>query len=448
MKNKNNILFLICCIISFSCFPQAQYVINGSAYTVLNGGTAATPIYVVVDNPAINAITQPANVPFTNLSPCGTPCAASGGFVSESEFNMVKWDIGGAIGVYTVPFYYFAGSQYIPLTTAVTVAGSAAGSIKFSTYHGATWDNATYMPTSVLNMGSVSPAIVADNSAKVTDRFWILDATSYAAKPSVILSFTYVDAENAPANSITEANLRAQRWNQSSHAGAGDWDGFVYAPAGIINTATNIVSVVNAPAADFYRSWTLVDNTTPLPIELLSNEATCSDKNVVIKWATATETNNNYFTIERSIDGINFIDIGTVAGAGNSISVLNYSFTDYNSFNGISYYRLKQTDYNGDNKSFDIITADNCNASATNVNAFNNQNGNIAIIINGESTGTYTATLFDVLGKKISEKLFETAKGSNNFYMDITSINTGIYFLTLDDGMSVTSKKIFISTTK
>ncbi|MGZ4054986.1 MAG: hypothetical protein ACXVPM_08805, partial [Bacteroidia bacterium] len=400
---KKNLFIVFLLLNSIFLFSQnAQYVINGSAYTVFNGGTAATPVYLVVDNPNITAITQPLNVPFTNVSPCVTPCGGSGGFVSESEYNMVKWNIGANIGIYTVPFYYFAGSQYIPLTTTITSAGSAGGNIKFSTYHGPTYDNATYMPTGVTNMGNVTIP-VANNSAKVTDRFWILDATSYASKPNVTLSFTYVDAENTAASStITEANLGAQRWNQSAYAGAGDWDGFLYPPAGTIVTATNIVSLVNAPAADFYRSWTLVDNTTPLPIELLDEEAACSDKNVVIKWTTATEKNNDFFTIERSIDGINFTDIGTVPGAGNSTSILNYSYTDYNSFNGISYYRLKQTDYNGANKTFNMITAQNCNSSSTDVNAYNNQNGNIAIIINSESGSTYTASLYDALGKKIS----------------------------------------------
>lgn len=247
------------------------------------------------------------------------------------------------------------------------------------------------------------------------------------------------------SNSIKEANLRAQRWNQSAYAGAGDWDGFIYAPAGVANTFTNVVSGISAPAADFYRSWTLVDLSAPLPIELLSNEATCKDKNVVINWTTATETNNNYFTIQKSIDGINFTDEGTVAGAGNSTSILNYSYTDYNAFSGVSYYRLKQTDYNGDSKTFGMITAENCNSSDGNINAYNNQNGNIVFNVTTESSGTYTAILFDALGKKISSKSFEVMKGSSDFYMDITKVNTGIYFLSIDNGISYISRKIFIT---
>ena len=412
-------------------FSQARLVMDNDGYLVITNGA-----YVVLDNSNSNALTQ-----------TGT----GGRIISEGETNRLRWNVSNATGTYIVPFYdndnvpVNTPTNEIPLTVTINTAGTAgaANHIDFSTYDGPTFDNNTYRPTLVNNMGNVTvPA--ANNSAKVTDRFWIIDA-NHALKPAVTISFTYIDNENAAPNTLTEANLKAQRWNQNAYAGAGDWDGFIYAPAGVANTVTNVVSAVNAPAADFFRSWTLVDFTTPLPIELLSNEATCTDKNVVIKWTTATETNNNYFTIERSIDGINFIDIGTIAGAGNSISILNYSFTDYNSFNGISYYRLKQTDYNGDSKSFTILTAENCNSSQLNVNAFNNQAGNIAILIDSESSGTYTATLFDAQGKKITNKLLETVKGSNNFYMDITNINTGIYFLTIDNGSSITSKKIFIN---
>jgi hypothetical protein len=447
MKSLRTYILLFITVYSSSCFSQAQYVISGSVYTVLNGGTVATPIYLVVANPAINAITQPGNVAFTNLSPCGTPCSASGGFVSEGQYNMVQWNIGASLGTYTIPFYYFFGPEYIPLTATTTATGSVAGNIKFATYHGVSWDNTTYMPTSVTNMGNVTVP-TANNSAKVTDRFWIIDPVGYASKPAVTLSFTYVDAENAAPNTMVEANLRAQRWNQSAYAGAGDWDGFIYTPTGAIVTATNIVSAVIAPAADFYRSWTLVDNTTPLPIELLSNDASCDSKNVVIKWTTATETNNNFFTIEKSIDGINFTDIATIPGAGNSTGNLNYSYTDFNSFNGVGYYRLKQTDYDGTTTSFNIVTATNCNSTAVNVNAYNNQNGNIAISVNSESAGTYTATLFDALGKKIKSQLYEAVNGPNNFLMDISSINTGIYFLTIGDGVYISSQKIFVTNNK
>lgn len=88
---------------------------------------------------------------------------------------------------------------------------------------------------------------------------------------------------------------------------------------------------------------------TPLlimPIELVNFIAESQQNNTILKWTTATESNNNYFTIEKSADGINFASIGTVKGAGNSTVTKQYSFIDNQSSYGISYYRLKQTDFN------------------------------------------------------------------------------------------------------
>lgn len=85
-----------------------------------------------------------------------------------------------------------------------------------------------------------------------------------------------------------------------------------------------------------------------VPIELLSFTAfPYSAKEIKITWATATEENNDYFTIERSIDGISFLPIGTLKGAGNSSTEKKYFFIDSDPVIGISYYRLKQTDYDG-----------------------------------------------------------------------------------------------------
>ena len=405
--------------ISTFCFSQAQVVMNNDGYIVITNSA-----YLVIDNSNANALTQ-----------VGT----GGRIISEAETNRVRWVVSNATGTYTVPFYENGEAVEIPVVAIITAAGTAgaANRIDFSTYDGGS-DNATYMPTGVTNMVNVTVPS-ANNSLKVTDRFWILEA-NHAIRPAVNLSFTYVDAENAAPNTMVEVNLKAQRWNTT----VGDWDGLLYPPIGTANTATNIVSGAIAPAADFFRSWTLVDFTTPLPIELLSNAVNCDDNNVVFTWSTASETNNNFFTIERSIDGINFIAIGTILGAGNSTSVLNYSFTDYNAYSGTSYYRLKQTDFDGASEIFGMLTSENCFSNTFEINAFNDQNGNIAIVIDTDMISDYTATLFDAIGKKIGSKNLKTAEGTNTFTFDITSINSGVYFISIDNGKEKTTKKIFV----
>ena len=93
-----------------------------------------------------------------------------------------------------------------------------------------------------------------------------------------------------------------------------------------------------------------------LPIELLYFYSSHNKSNeTILIWATATETNNNFFTIEKSVDGIYFKEIGKIKGAGNSTTKLNYSLRDEEIQNGVAYYKLKQTDYNGVSVTFNEI---------------------------------------------------------------------------------------------
>lgn len=86
-----------------------------------------------------------------------------------------------------------------------------------------------------------------------------------------------------------------------------------------------------------------------LPVNLISFEASATESNsVVLNWATAGEINNSFFAIERSTDAINFETIGQVDGAGNTDDLINYRYTDTNPVAGVTYYRLKQVDTNGE----------------------------------------------------------------------------------------------------
>ena len=93
-----------------------------------------------------------------------------------------------------------------------------------------------------------------------------------------------------------------------------------------------------------------------LPIELIGFDAMITDeKTIRLRWSTAQEVNNDFFTIERSSSGVNFEEISEIPGAGNSIEELNYETYDNEPLEGISYYRLKQTDYDGKFVYFNII---------------------------------------------------------------------------------------------
>jgi len=420
MKYTFSLFFLL--TLSLSVFSQGRIVMNDDGYLVIKNSA-----FVVIDNNNANA-----------LSETGT----GGRIISENETNVVRWNISDAMGLYTLPFYDDVHGTEIPVSMNITTAGSAGASnhVDFSTYGGPNYDNLFYMPSDVLNMASAVAGTV-NNSSKVVDRFWMLDV-NHTTKPDVTLSLSYSDIEwNAPGNIITEGNLAAQRWNSDLN----DWDPLGLPPTGICNTATNVVSGISFTGSEFYKSWTLVDNTTPLPIELISNETQCSNNHLVFKWSTATETNNDYFTIEKSLDGVNFVTAGTVDGAGNSTSIKNYSFTDFNSYAGSSYYRLSQTDYNGERKTFPVVSAKDCSSYAVEVNAYNNQNGSIVIVLDAAAVNNYSAVLYDAQGNRVKAQDFESVKGNNNFKLDVSNCQLGVYFLQINNGGEQVSKKIFIN---
>ena len=84
-----------------------------------------------------------------------------------------------------------------------------------------------------------------------------------------------------------------------------------------------------------------------LPIELFDFTAQAKEAGVELHWQTITETNNDFFTLERSADGVNYSEIGWVAGQGTSREPHSYVFMDAEPLTGASYYRLRQTDFDG-----------------------------------------------------------------------------------------------------
>src|ERR1700722_15675680 len=194
MLNTLKTYLLIFVLLPVIAYSQAERLMINSGYVVLSKGIAARPTYLVIHNGATSAITRTA-----------------GGIISEAEYNMIWWDIGTNSGSYTIPFQY-SNTNYIPLTFNISVAGSGANNVRFSTFsdHGNTAncnggtgiaDNSCYRPSDVTNMfpatviASYPGAASNDNSYYAVDRFWVIYANSYgASKPNPIITFSYINA--------------------------------------------------------------------------------------------------------------------------------------------------------------------------------------------------------------------------------------------------------------
>ncbi len=101
----------------------------------------------------------------------------------------------------------------------------------------------------------------------------------------------------------------------------------------------------------------------PLFIDLKVLEAAVIDNSVVISWITLSESNSHYFTLLKSSGFNDFIPIGKVNASGYSNNELSYSFTDDQPYNGVSYYKLVETDLNGYSTEFPVISVSYTNSS-------------------------------------------------------------------------------------
>jgi hypothetical protein len=184
------------------------------------------------------------------------------------------------------------------------------------------------------------------------------------------------------------------------------------------------MGIINGP--------TIIKVEGPLPIELLSFSATYDDKKVIIKWSTASETNNNYFTVERSDDMKTWQVMGKLDGAGNSNTVQDYSFFDYGIKSGTLYYRLKQTDFDGNFAYFLPPHSVVCEYSSSKPEIVYYPNPfttDLSVDIQNISTEAATFYIFDLLGNKILEKNLDNVQSENhNFILNLSSLPTGIYF--------------------
>jgi hypothetical protein len=262
----------------------------------------------------------------------GAITRSNGYIISEttaSPYSQLKWSIGIGTGTYVFPFGKSnLATDYIPFTFNVTTGGSpAAGTVSVMTY--STPADNTPWPSGVTNLNHITGT---NNSAKVTDRFWYITLSGYTTNPYSTVTFV-----STPQEVGTITNLRAQRWNATTNK----WDP---PKSGQANPTNYSVTV---PGVNTFSPWTLSEEDAPMPIKLTSFNAMVNNNVVDLTWMTTQEINNDYFTIAKSIDEEAFEELIKIKGAGTSYESNHYKTTDISPTEGKSYYRLKQTDFDG-----------------------------------------------------------------------------------------------------
>ncbi len=192
-------------------------------------------------------------------------------------------------------------------------------------------------------------------------------------------------------------------------------------------------------------SGTIICNVpVPLPITLLSFSAERKNKAVQLNWATATEINNNFFTIERSSNGRDFEEIGKSLGAGNSNTIKTYDFIDEHPKGGISYYRIKQTDFDGE-FSYSPIAAVRYFEDDHNLIILPNPivNSGVAKLFSTQ-IGTYNFMIINQLGAILFSKKIELSEGEQVIDFDASLLSPGIYSIITSDQSGNIRKSEFV----
>lgn len=204
--------------------------------------------------------------------------------------------------------------------------------------------------------------------------------------------------------------------------------------SGTANRADEIITYTTT-----FSGAACVNCMSALPVELTAFRVSLENKAVACEWRTETELNNDFFTIERSLDGLHFEAIAYMSGAGNSTEPLHYKIYDYDPYlDVVSYYRLSQTDFNGITR---IHTIQSIKPNRTNELTIYPNPSNGTIQITGDHKTLLTSRLFDTSGREII--LNESSTESNQ--ITVSSLPVGVYTLVYFDHENSVSERIVVT---
>ena len=222
-----------------------------------------------------------------------------------------------------------------------------------------------------------------------------------------------------------------------AHLTGGKWELVnIASRSGLPESGSITTEVVNSYSPFTFGSTELDVN--PLPVEVVDFTGRQYGNSVMLEWTTLSEKDNDYFEIERSVDGINFVTIGFVQGAGNSTEKIAYSFADNAPERGLVYYRLSQVDYDGTRSYADrlVSVAYTAGSDISLTIVPNPTRGQFNVLVTGATNGV--AKLLTQSGKLIRMVDIQNVTES----IDISDLPSGIYILLYQSGESVVHERV------
>lgn len=199
-----------------------------------------------------------------------------------------------------------------------------------------------------------------------------------------------------------------------------------------------VVDGFTGDACDF----TILNWLEILPVELSNLHGLALSERNAIRWETISETNNNYFSVLRSYDAINFEPIGKINGAGSSQEQNYYQFDDFDIRSGLVYYRLKQVDFDGQYELSEVIALDRKSSTQGLITAYPNPTTDIIVTeVNGAKGSNGVISITDMNGTIVQQKTVYT-QGIKKHQFDLGEYAPGMYFVRYQDDNSDQTIKI------
>lgn len=275
-------------------------------------------------------------------------------------------------------------------------------------------------------------AVLPLGIVKHDDTYWGL---FFTGNPGVKYDVIYDFNSNTNVISPTSMTLISRKTAASSWVDAG----------AALNLTSNTLTASKVTTTNEFALAATADGA--LPVELLGFKLKCTSTGSVINWATASEMNNDYFTVEKSTDMKDWRVVTTIKGAFNSNNEKAYATNDTSmNSNETTYYRLKQTDFDGQFKYFDVLSIlCNFKNDQLEIIGLNVSEHKVNTIIKTNGLSEVLISLIDINGRTIATESILPAKGANINSIDVPQIQPGVYILMVTQNGERAFKKIYLN---
>jgi Bacterial lectin/GEVED domain/Secretion system C-terminal sorting domain/N-terminal domain of BNR-repeat neuraminidase len=454
--------------VTTNCESYPQFTVNGDSYmTAVNGflmtedrtsQSGTVWCNYKIDLSQDFQIDLSANFGFSDAGADGmyfvlqNQCTSTGGSGGSIGFGGIRPSLGVEFDTYCNGIYNDPTSDHVAIMkngylNHANPLSNLAGPVTISNLENGGWKN-----ISILWTASTTSLEVEINASNVISYTGDIVNDIFGGEPYVFWGFTggtganhnrqWIYVDSFPVNSGALPDIYCNPCNEqvsvSTGAGSYTWspndgsidDPTIYNPTFTPTVTTEYTVLIEDACGNLITNVFTIYVENPLPIELLSftGESLSKDINQLF-WTTASETNNDYFIVEYSNNGINFSNVGNIKGAGTSSTTRNYQITHKNNYmEEISYYRLKQVDFDGKSETSDIIVVKQ-KSNDTEITIYPNPfMDEITIEFSNRGEGSYLCEITNCIGELIIIKELKAGNNKYNINFD-QSIPAGTYFI-------------------